>query len=145
MNDMGKTDKSFINHLFNMKLSLPVILERRADTTSVTYKIFFYNRCNFFKGHFNEFPLVPGVFQIYFAKELANYHYKLNLGQGQWKRIKFSNIIKPDSIINLRLEKTEKNVNFEYYSDDVKYASGTFLCENIFNGLGESKYEFTSV
>lgn len=145
MNDMGKIDKGVINHLFNMKLSLPIILEKKADISSVTYKIFFHNRCNFFKGHFNEFPLVPGVFQIYFAKELANYHYKLDIGQGQWKRIKFSNIIKPDSVIYLRLEKTEKNVNFEYYSDDIKYASGTFLCENIFNELRESKHEFTSV
>lgn len=145
MNEMGKIDKKHIQHLFNMKLSLPVILDRELDENTIIYKIFFYDRCNFFKGHFEGFPIVPGVFQIYFAKELANYHYKLNLGEGQWKRVKFSNMIKPNSIVNLKLEKTEKNVNFEYYYDETKYASGTFLCENIFKSQRKYENEFTSV
>lgn len=130
MNEMGKIDKKYINHLFNMKLSLPVILEKMCDKATVTYKIFFYDRCNFFKGHFEEFHLVPGVFQIYFAKELANRDYQLNLGQGQWKRVKFSNVIQPNSVVDLRLEKKEKSVAYEYFSDDIKYSSGTFVCEN---------------
>ena len=52
-----------------------------------------------------------------------------------FKTIKFSNIIKPDSIVNLRLIKDEKQVSYEFYSDEKKYASGTFLCENVFEGV----------
>ena len=69
------------------------------------------------------------------AKEFANAHFHLALGQGQYKRIKFSNIIEPDSIINLRLERGENSVSYEYYSDSKKYASGVFLCNNVFEGL----------
>ena len=134
-NTMGKIDKAAIEHLFSINLSLPVILDRKVTENTILYRILFYKNCNFFKGHFPEFKLVPGVAQIFWAKEFANTHFHLNLGQGQWKRIKFSNIIKPDNIINLKLEYKEKYVSYEYYSDSKKYASGVFLCENIFEGV----------
>ena len=132
MTSAGKVNQKLINKIFNVNLSLPVILARNISENCIIYKIFFYKNCNFFNGHFPEFKLTPGVFQLYMAKEFANAHFGLNLGEGQWKRIKFSNIIPPDSIINLKLEKTDKQVVYEYFSDDKKYASGVFLCENIF-------------
>ena len=130
----GKINKKIIEKIFDINSSLPVILERKAEQNEVRYKIFFYKNCSFFKGHFPEFKLVPGVVQLFLAKEIANAHYDLTLGQGQWKRIKFSNIIEPDRIINLRLNKDEKNVTYEYYDDEKKYSSGVFLCENVFKG-----------
>jgi len=135
MTSTGKINKDLINHLFNINLSLPVIFNRVIEANSITYEIFFYNQCNFFKGHFPSFKLVPGVIQLYLAKELANFHFNLNLGQGQLKRIKFSNIIEPDRIIKLKLVKNEKQVNYEYYTDSKNYASGVFLCDNVFKEL----------
>lgn len=135
MTKSGKINKDLITRLFDLNLSLPVILNRHFSESSAIYKIFFYRQCNFFKGHFDEFKIVPGVVQLYIAKELANIHFNLSLGQGQIKRIKFSNIIKQDSIVNLKLERDEKQVSYEFYSDTEKYASGTFLCENIFKGV----------
>ena len=134
MTKTGKTNKTVAEHFFDVNLSLPVILDRELGENSITYKIFFYNQCNFFNGHFPEFKLVPGVLQLYLAKEFANIHFNLSLGQGQWKRIKFSNIIEPDSIVNLRLEYSKKQVLYEFYSDSKKYSSGTFLCENTYEG-----------
>ena len=113
--------------LYN-NLSFPIILDRELAENSIKYKIFFYNQCNFFNGHFPNFKLVPGVLQLYLAKEFANFHFGLELGQGQWKRIKFSNIIKPDSVVNLKLEHSKKQIIYEFYSDDKKYSSGAFLC-----------------
>ena len=124
-----------IEHFFNLKLSLPIILDRIIQGDSIEYKIFFYNQCNFFKGHFPQFKLLPGVVQLYYAKEFANVHFNLTLGEGQWKKIKFSNIIEPDSIVHLKLEKSEKHVSYEYYSDTKKYASGMFICDNVFKEL----------
>lgn len=135
MTQTGKINRKLIKHLFNINLSLPIIFDRLLEENSITFKIFFYNQCNFFNGHFPSFKLVPGVLQLYLAKEFANLHFNLDLGQGQWKRIKFSNIIEPDSIINLKLEKNDKQVNYEYFSKTKKYASGVFLCDNIFKGL----------
>ncbi|MCR5261971.1 MAG: AMP-binding protein [Candidatus Gastranaerophilales bacterium] len=134
MTTEGKINKTLIEHIFNVNLSLPLIFGRTLAENSIEYNLLFYKECNFFKGHFPSFPIVPGVAQLFLAKEFANAHFHLNIRQGQWKRIKFSNIIQPDSIIKLRLEKTEKHVSFEYCSETKKCASGIFLCENIFKG-----------
>ena len=135
MTQTGKINKQFIQHIFNVNVSLPIILDRNISKNSIIYRIFFYSQCNFFRGHFSEFQLVPGVLQLFFAKELANAHFNLSLGQGQYKRIKFSNVIEPDSIINLKLEKNENSVSYEFYLDSKKYASGVFLCNNVFEGI----------
>ena len=138
-NITGKINKKLIEHLFNINLSMPLILEKKEEKENVEYKLFFYRHCNFFKGHFPEFQLAPGVVQLYWAKEFANIYFDLSLGAGQWKRIKFSNILKPDSIVNLKLEKTDKAVTYSYYFEDKKYASGAFLCENIFENKRSNK------
>ncbi len=130
----GKIDQKIIEKIFSTNSSLPVILDRKIIPDGIIYKIFFYKNCNFFKGHFPEFKLVPGVVQLFLAKEIANAHFDLTLGQGQWKRIKFSHIIEPDKVIYLKLQKSEKSVSYEYYDDERKYSSGVFLCENIFKG-----------
>ena len=122
--------------IIGKKLGMTQIFDEKGN---VIFKLLFYNQCNFFKGHFPNFKLVPGVAQLYWAKELANMYFKLNLGEGQWKKIKFSNIIRPDSIINLKLEKDEKQVFYELYDDEKKYASGVFLCDNIFKNLWSNK------
>ena len=48
-----------------------------------------------------------------FAKELTDF---------QIKKLKFSNIIKPDSIINLKLSKQGKDVKFEYFDENCIYS-----------------------
>ena len=135
MTKAGKIDKKLIKHIFNLNLSLPVILDRKISKDSIIYEIFFHKQCNFFKGHFDQFKILAGVVQIYFAKEFINYHFNLEVGVGQFKRIKFSNLIKADSVVKLKLQKNDKNVSYEFYSDSEKYSSGVFLCENIFEGI----------
>lgn len=134
MTNSGKINQKIIEKMFNVNSSLPIILGRKINQDGIIYKILFYKNSIFFKGHFPDFKLVPGVVQLYLAKEIANAHFNLELGQGQWKKIKFSNIIEPDKIINLKLEKNEKYLTYEYYDDEKKYSSGVFLCENIFEG-----------
>ena len=121
---MGKINKGLIEHIFNVNLSLPVILDRTEKENEIVYTMFIYKNCNFFKGHFPEQQLVPGVFQIYFAKKLASTHFQLNLNKGQYKRIKFSNIILPDSVVKLKLTKLNNQVTYEYYNDEQKFSSG---------------------
>ena len=123
----GKTDKFIIERIFNSKLSLPVILDKKIEENSVTYDLFIYKNCNFFKGHFPNYMIVPGVVQILFAKELAQYRFKTDIGNKQWKRIKFTNVIKPDTIIRLKLTKANKHISFEYFSDEQKFSSGDFV------------------
>lgn len=131
----GKINKALIEHIFNVNLSFPVILSRRALPDSIEYEIYFDKSADFFNGHFPEFKILRGAVQLYFAKELANAHFKLELGQGQMRRIKFSNIITPDRSIKLSLEKTEKAVSYKFFDDEKVYSSGVFDIKNVFKEL----------
>ena len=131
----GKINKSLIEHIFDFTLSLPVVLDRKEEANKIEYDIFFYNSCNFFQGHFPDYKILPGVVQIYIAKEFANARFNLNLGEGQWKKIKFSNIIVPDKIIKLGLEKDEKQVMYKFFDEEKVYSSGVFMIDNVFKEL----------
>lgn len=128
--ERGKIDKKIINDIFNINLSMPVILDRKEEVDKIEYKLFIYKTCNFFDGHFPNYPIVPGVVQLYLASFYASYHYKTPLGAGQLKRIKFSNVIQPDIIISLKLEKINDNINFTYFDEKNSYSSGVFPIRN---------------
>ena len=130
----GKINKDFISYLFNVKFSLPIILEKIVNYNEVIYKLFFYKNSNFYKGHFPNFPITPGVAQLYLANELAKYNFSNCHTSGQIKKIKFTNIIFPDSIIYLSIKQSDKGIAFSYYQDDKIFSSGVFPIIDIFEG-----------
>lgn len=130
----GKFDKAFIDKIFAVNFSFPIILDSIKSKDKVTYKIFFNKNCNFYNGHFPDFPITPGVAQLYIATELANYSFKLNTTVGQIKKIKFSNIIHPNTIIDLSLTKKETGIEYVFFDATLTYSSGTLPIKNIFKG-----------
>lgn len=128
----GKTDCAFIEHLFNINFSFPVILNREQSENKFKFKLYFYPNSNFYNGHFPEYPVTPGVVQLYLAAFIGERCFCEKLTDGQMKRIKFSNIIKAGEIVELELSKTEKNVGYEYHKSEKTFSSGVFSCENIF-------------
>ena len=132
----GKIDKIFINKIFTVNFSFPSILDAKISENFIVYTIFFNKNCNFYKGHFPNFPITPGVAQLYIASELASQYFNLNIGAGQIKKIKFSNIIYPDTIVKLSLIKTNNGIEYSYYNDETKYSSGMLPIKNVFKGEG---------
>lgn len=127
-NSMGKIDFEGIKNWFGVRLSLPLVVSRDGNTLN----LLFHRDSNFFKGHFANYPIVPGVVQLYYAsfyiKELLGYR----ISAGQLKKIKFSNIIKPDKIISLSLTENANSVLYKYFDNDKVYSSGQLPKENIF-------------
>lgn len=134
-NKMGKIDKAFINRLFEINISFPVILDRTVEENNVLLKLYFHKNCNFYNGHFPNFPITPGVAQLYFASFLGEYFFNKELVGGQIRKIKFSNIINADDVVNLKLILNEKTVIYEYSGGEKLFSSGAFSCENIFKGV----------
>lgn len=130
----GKIDKAYINKIFTVNFSFPVILDAQIIENSITYTIFFNKNCNFYNGHFPNYPITPGVAQLYLASELASQYFNLNTGIGQIKKIKFSNIIHPNTIVNLSLTKTNNGIEYSYFKEDTKYSSGLLPIKNVFKG-----------
>lgn len=134
-NIAGKIDKDYINHIFELNVSFPIILDRTFVENSVTFNLYFFRNCNFYNGHFPNFPITPGVAQLYFASFLGEYFFNKKLTAGQIRKIKFSNIINAGDCVNLKLTLKENNVIYEYFNEEKTFSSGAFSCENIFKGV----------
>lgn len=120
----GKVDKEFIHEIFSLNLSMPLILSRFVEGEQAFFKLAFIKNSSFFKGHFEEFPILPGVAQLFFANWFTKLAYGIDCSAGQIRKVKFSNIIKPDEIIELELKKTEKGVVYKYLRGEVLCSSG---------------------
>ena len=120
--------------MFEINLSFPIILDRTIEENVIKYKLYFYKNCNFYNGHFPDFPITPGVVQLYIASFFGEQVFHKKLIDGQIRKIKFSNIIKSGDIVYLKLTANEKNVTFEYSDDSSIFSSGSFSCINIFEG-----------
>ena len=72
-NTMGKVNLDYMKSWFGVRLSLPLVISREKTMLD----LIFHRDCNFFKGHFKDYPIVPGVVQLYYAsfyiKELLNH------------------------------------------------------------------------
>src|SRR5574344_578847 len=123
--------KDKFDKIFSLNLSLPLFLARRSENNYAELKLFFYKNCNFFQGHFEGFPIVAGVVQLFFANYFIQKEFGLDCHCGQIRKIKFANIIHADTILDLRLIKSEKGISFEYKSNEKIYSSGLLPCENM--------------
>ena len=126
----GKIDKEKIENIFNLNLSFPLILSRKYGENFAIVDLYFYRHCNFFKGHFENYPILPGVVQLFFAGYFAKDAFGVNCSSGQFRRIKFSNLIRPDKIVTLKLEYNNRGVSYSYYDDVNTYSSGQLPIRN---------------
>ena len=122
----GKIDKAKIEELFNMNLSLPLVTNYTIGETEAEYEMTFSKSCNFFEGHFTNFPVLPGVVQLYFAHMFAAASFNKKILTSPAKKIKFSHVIKPDEKLKLKLRLNGKNLNYTYEYNDIIYSSGIF-------------------
>jgi acyl-coenzyme A synthetase/AMP-(fatty) acid ligase/3-hydroxymyristoyl/3-hydroxydecanoyl-(acyl carrier protein) dehydratase len=125
--DTGKVDKSRIEEIFGLNLSYPFVLERRQQDNCVELDVIFKKTSNFFKGHFPNIPVLPGVVQLFYANWFAREVFKIDISKKEAKKVKFTNIIRADDKVTIRLENNEKNVDFTYISGGIVYSSGTFV------------------
>lgn len=123
----GKINRSKLLKLFGMNASLPFVKSRSIEQNKAKIELVFKQNCNFFNGHFNMMSILPGVVQLYYAKFFADDIFNIEIPPTEVKRVKFSNIIKPDTVITLQLENKEKSIEFTYLSDVKTYSSGIFV------------------
>lgn len=124
--ETGKISKDKIEELFNINLTFPYIKNIKKESDYAKIELIFPYFANFFKGHFENMPILPGVVQLYFAKFYIKNLFDLELDFASAKKIKFSRIIKPDIIIELEMKKKDDEIIYVYKKDDIIYSSGAF-------------------
>ena len=122
--DSGKVDISAVNDIFDLNISIPLVVEKNITSNYAKIKLYFYKNCNFFNGHFVHFPITPGVAQIYLAQYFSKKFFNTVFCSGHFKKIKFTNIIRPDMFIDLELELLENKISYKYCDENQVYSSG---------------------
>ena len=123
----GKTDKEKIKHIFDLNLSYPFVFERRKIENGYEADLIFKDKSNFFKGHFDTMPILPGVVQLYFADWFIKEFFHVDTSKKEFKRIKFSNIIKSNQKVTLRITEKDSSFDYTYLSDDKVFSTGIFV------------------
>ena len=126
----GKIDSAKLRKIFGMKLSLPFVLSRDKNGETFDINMLFKKNSNFFEGHFDGFPIVPGVVQLYYAKFFAENIFNIDVNHKEAKKIKFSNIMKPETIVTLQLTRKGNNLEFVYMNEEKTFSSGIFSIES---------------
>lgn len=120
----GKIDTEKLERIFKTNISMPFVFEVQKDSHSAVYDLTFPFSCNFFTGHFNGFPVLPGVVQLYFAHFFASDAFGNGVSNDCVKKIKFSKIIKPDEKLKLVFERKNNLINYMYKRDEQICSSG---------------------
>jgi acyl-CoA synthetase (AMP-forming)/AMP-acid ligase II len=95
----------------------------------VTIEFFIPDTSPYFDGHFPEFSLLPAVAQVELILRFASEYFGTSVAISEMKRIKFTNFIRPNTHLVLRLEKGDRTIGFKMNSPngDVVYSHGTLV------------------
>ena len=125
-NSIGKTVKAELDLLFSPKLYRPTIVSKRMSEFSSDLLLDMSKGLTCFEGHFDGFPVVPGValieWAIFYAKEgLLNKSEFIGMSQ-----IKFLQVIKPNDIVRLRLDwdSVTASLKFQYSNNEAIFSTG---------------------
>lgn len=125
--ERGKINRDRIKEIFNTNITYPNIIDFSINNDFAEFKLVFPLSSNFFKGHFTDFPILPGVVQLFFAKEFIKDAFNLDFVPETVKKIKFSSVIKPDTKVTLTLKRKEKSIDFMFTNGDITFSSGSFV------------------
>lgn len=126
-NERGKIDGARVKEWFNTNVTYPNIVKLENDGQNAEITLIFPKNSTFFKGHFPDFPILPGVVQLFFAKEFARDIFNLYFVPQKVKKVKFSSIIKPEMKVKLVLTRNEKSIEYKYINEEKTFSSGTFV------------------
>ncbi len=124
-NAMGKVVKMDLDYLFLDGIKFPIVVSRKIQEFSLELVLDMPKTLACFQGHFDNFPVVPGValveWAIKYAEGLRNGAVFVGMAQ-----VKFQKFIKPNQIVCLSLERgsDSQNIKFQYRNSDTIASSG---------------------
>ena len=130
-NSIGKTLKTDLDRLFSAKLCRPAIISKQMSQSSLDLLLDMSKGLTCFVGHFDGFPVVPGValieWVVFFAKE-GLVKKAVFIGMSQ---IKFLQVIKPNDIVRLNLDwdVAASNLKFRYFNNATVFSTGVLKFE----------------
>ena len=112
-----------------MNTLFPEVLNKNIHEHKATLDISMPKDLLYFKGHFPENPILPGIVQVHWALHYAKGCFNISGVVTRCPSIKFTNIINPEMNLKLTLEffPTDSYITFAYKNDEHTYSTGR-LC-----------------
>lgn len=131
-NSLGKVIKAELDGLFLDGLKTPIVISRQNDAHSAELVLDMHKSLDCFNGHFEDFPVVPGVALIEWAIRAAETHLLKDCIFVGMSQVKFQKFIKPNQVIRLKLETKPESMNLKYQYHDAEtiYSSGILKFRN---------------
>ena len=111
---------------------LPTILNQLSSSNSIKYELYIDPKLTWFRGHFDDLPILPGVTQIDWIMHLSQNIYRHSRCIHSIERLKFTKPIIPNTNLNcdITLESSDSSISFIYYDDSATYSSGRIVIAN---------------
>ena len=106
--------------------TLPVVIGQKQDGNQLILELEIPATLFQFRGHFDSFPVLPGVAQLDWVALYIREKLGIDLTISEVTQLKFRALIQPDTRLTLTLiDQPEKNrVSFEYRHQQVVFSSG---------------------
>ena len=128
MNTQGKILKAEIIEILRSNVAEPIIKNLSKTENALSGDLMFLGDGAYFRGHFENCPVLPGVIQLHFVIKFINLFFHKNIKVYDIIKLKFTNLILPDTLIHFELNKLSDNeFCFCYENDDVKYSGGKIV------------------
>ena len=126
-NAQGKLDHELVQRLFadlDDHKAPRWLGEYRVDAASCCISLEVPERLIFLEGHFDDYPIVPGVVMVQWAVELAG----TSFGElGEFKgieRLKFKQVLRPGARFTLQLTRRAEGIAFTIDSQEGRHCTG---------------------
>jgi len=134
-NGMSKVTQEALRELFADRAGeegtdkFPKILSDVGDADSRVIDFQLGTGLHWFKGHFPEIPVLPGVVQIDWAAHFGAALIKRAGPFQQLQRVKFNNVMQPGmhARLTLRYDEEKRSLSFLFFNDEQTFSSGRFV------------------
>ncbi|UJF23664.1 AMP-binding protein [Suttonella sp. R2A3] len=131
----GKLSQKIVEHRFNQPIRAPEWYEHQHQQQQQPYEITLHATIPldlfYFNGHFDRFPIVPGVVQLHWALEHAQHYFTLPSSLLSVENLKYQEMLRPAAEICLSIahDHARDKVSFVYHdrTSQQKYASGRLV------------------
>lgn len=116
-----------IDNTINERL---ISFEYFTATGKLDLEVTFPIKADYFDGHFDGFPILPGIIQIYLIKKFVTKYYGFKFHLKNISNIKFLKPIFPGDRVHIVINLTDrKKIFFEFQRNQNICSKGCFICE----------------
>ena len=110
-------------------LGAETVIEQTEN--SISLEIYIPETCLYFDGHFPGFPIMPAVAQMEMVIRFASRYLGTGVALSAIRRIKFTNLVRPNMPLLVKLAKKDHTLTFTICSakGEITYSSGTVVLE----------------